>query len=164
MIPELTEKAVQSVGDRTCDTKNQNHRSSISINYLFTAAALMIVGTTGFLVVFVESVLALQGVYEWYPQFVAQQWFIYDELFTIFTFLGLLFGSLTASFILSKRNLTGTLITGLLCTISGASVFVTSLIAPLAVLWRSLLYYCLPVFLAPLVGTMLFYYARLLAR
>jgi len=130
------------------------------LDFLLAAVVLIIVGTAGFLVVFAESVLALQGVYQWYPQFVAQQWFIYDELFTIFTFSGLFFGSLTASLILSSTN--RTLITGLLCTISGASVSVTSLIAPLAVLWKSVLYYFLPLFLAPLVGTLLFYHAKLI--
>jgi len=133
----------------------------ISVYYLFPAAVMMTIGTAGFLVVLVQSVLALQGVYQWYPQFVAQQWFIYDELFTILTFLGLLSGSLTTSLMVSNRNSNGTLITGLLCTISGAGVFVTSLIAPLAVLWESIVYYSMPLFLAPLVGTLLFYYAKL---
>jgi hypothetical protein len=159
MAHASTEKAARPVGDSTCD--QHRDQSTISISYLFTAAVLMIVGTAEFLYVFVESLLALQGVYQWYPQFVAQQWFIYDELFTIFTFSGMLFGSLATSLMLSKRNLTGTLITGFLCTISGASVFVTSLIAPLASLWKSIFYCFLPLFLAPLVGTLLFYYAKL---
>jgi hypothetical protein len=162
MVLALAEKAARPVGDGTRITSNENNQSTISTNYLFTAAVLMIVGTAGFLIVLVESVLALQGVYQWYPQFVAQQWFIYDELFTIFTFFGVLFGLLAASLMLSKRSSTGTLITGLLCTISGASVFVTCLIAPLAVLWKSILYYFLPLFLAPLVGTLLFYYVKLI--
>ena len=160
MFPRLTERATRHVDDSTCDTNNQNNQPSMRLDFLLAAVVLIIVGTAGFLVVFAESVLALQGVYQWYPQFVAQQWFIYDELFTIFTFSGLFFGSLTASLILSSTN--RTLITGLLCTISGASVSVTSLIAPLAVLWKSVLYYFLPLFLAPLVGTLLFYHAKLI--
>jgi hypothetical protein len=161
MASGLTEKAARDVDDNALETDNKN-KYSIYINYVYAAAVMTIAGTVGFLVVFTESVLALQGVYQWYPQFVAQQWFIYDELFTTFTFLGLLFGTLTASLMLSNRNLNGTLITGLLCTISGASVSATSLIAPLAVLWRSVLYYFMPLFLAPLVGTLLFYYAKLI--
>jgi hypothetical protein len=128
---------------------------------LFTAAVLMIISTAEFLYLFVESVLAVQGIYDWYPQFVAQQWFIYDELFTIFTFSGMLLATLATSLMLSKKNSTITLITGLLCTISGASAFVTSLIAPYASLWKSILYYFLPLFMAPLVGTLVFYYAKL---
>jgi len=142
---------------------SEQHRdqSAVSISYLFAAAVLLIIGTAEFLYEFVESLLAVQGVYQWYPQFVAQQWFIYDELFTIFTFLGMLFGSLATALLLSKKNSTATLTTGILCTISGTSVFVISLIAPLASLWKSILNYFLPLFLAPLVGTLLFYYAML---
>jgi hypothetical protein len=161
MASGLTEKAARDVDGRAFETDDQN-KSSIYINYVYAAAVMMIAGTIGFLVVFVESVLALQGVYQWYPQFVAQQWFIYDELFTVFTFLGLFFGTLATLLMLSKRKENGTLITGLLCTVSGASVSATSLIAPLAVLWRSVLYYFMPLFLAPLVGTLLFYHAKLI--
>jgi hypothetical protein len=161
MVPGLTEEATGNVG-RSGSRTNCENESSIGINYFFAATTAMIVGTVGFLVIFVESVLALQGVYQWYPQFVAQEWFIYDELFAIFTFLGLMFGSLTTSLLLFKRNSNGTLTVGLLCTVSGASVFVTSLIAPLAVLWKSVLYYSLPLFFAPLAGTLLFYYTKLI--
>jgi hypothetical protein len=161
MVSGLTEKAVENVGHSGLKATSGNERS-IVINYLFAAAVMMIAGTVGFLVMFVTSVLAVQGVYYWYPQFVAQSWFVYDDLFAIFTFLGLLFGSLTTSLMFLKRNSNATLIVGLLCTVSGASVFVTSLIAPLAVLWKSVLYYFLPLLLAPLAGTLLFYYTKLM--
>jgi hypothetical protein len=121
----------------------------------------MMISTAEFLYIFVESLLAVQGIYQWYPQFVAQQWFIFDALFTIFTFSGMLFGSIATALVLSEKNSTGTLITGLLCTISGASTFATSLIAPQASLWKSILNYFLPLFMAPLVGTLIFYYAKL---
>lgn len=145
------------------ESNHDQHRdqSTVSITYLFTAAVLMMISTAEFLYIFVESLLAVQGIYQWYPQFVAQQWFIFDELFTIFTFSGMLFGSIATALVLSKKSSTGTLITGLLCTISGASAFVTSLIAPQASLWKSILNYFLPLFMAPLVGTLVFYYAKL---
>jgi hypothetical protein len=161
MVPGLTEKALENSGH--CGLKDTGgNEPSIVMSYLFAAAVMIIAGTVGFLVMFVASVLALQGVYYWYPQFVAQSWFIYDELFAIFTFMGLLSGSLTASLMFLKRNLNVTLMVAVLCTVSGASVFVTSLIAPLAVLWKSVLYYFLPLFLAPLAGTVLFYYTKLI--
>jgi len=155
----LIEETVRPVEYGTYD--RHRDQSTVSVICLFTAAALMIVGTAEFLYVFVESLLALQGVYQWYPQFVAQQWFIYDELFTIFTFCGALFGSLAVTLALSGRNLTGTIIAGLLCAISGACVFIISLVAPLGLLWRSILYFFLPLFLLPLVGTLLLYYVKL---
>jgi hypothetical protein len=159
MVRPLTEKASQPFGDNTSGDNNQVSESSVT--HLFVAEVLMIVGTAGFLAVFLESVLALQGIHEWYPQFVVQEWFIYDELFTVFSFLGLLFGSVATALMVSKKNSTQTLVTGLLSTVSGAGVAVTSLIAPLAVLWKSALYYLLPLFLAPLIGTLLFYHTKL---
>jgi hypothetical protein len=127
-------------------------------DFLFLSAVLMIVSSVWFLIIFVKSVQALQGIYSWYPQFVAQSWFIYDELFAVFTFLGLLFGFLSASSMLSNRNPTAALIMGILCVISGASLSILSLIAPLASLENSILYYVLPSFLVPLAGTLLFFY------
>ena len=88
-------------------------------NFLFLSAVLMVIGSVWFLIMFVVSVQALQGIYSWYPQFVAQSWFIYDELFAVFTFLGLLFGFLSAGSMLSNRNSTATFIIGILCVISG---------------------------------------------
>jgi hypothetical protein len=159
MVQASTERPARPVGEST--SEQHRDQSTVSISYLFAAAVLLMIGTAEFLYVFIESLLAVQGVYQWYPQFVAQQWFIYDELFTIFTFSGMLFGSLATALMLSKKNSTATLTTGILCTVSGASVFITSLIAPLASLWKSILNYFLPLFLAPLVGALLFYYAKL---
>lgn len=125
------------------------------------AAVLMIVSSVWFLIMFVTSVQALQGIYRWYPQFVAQSWFIYDELFAVFTLLGLLFGFLSAGFMLSNRNPTAASIIGISCVISGAGLSILSLIAPLAVLSKSILYFLLPSFLLPFAGTLLFsYYIR----
>jgi len=130
-------------------------------DFLFLSAVLMIVSSVWFLVMFVKSVQALQGIYSWYPQLVAQTWFIYDELFAVFTFLGLLFGFISAGSVLSNKNPTVALIIGILCVISGACLSILSLIAPLASLSNSILYYILPSFLIPLAGMLLFtYYAR----
>lgn len=124
---------------------------------IFFASTVMIVATTGSMVVFILSATALLGIYGWYPQFVAQQWFIYDQLLTIFSFLGLLSGALATTCILLKASSKWAVASAMVCTLSGASVFVVSLIQPLALLWQSLLYYFLPLFMAPLTGTLLTY-------
>jgi hypothetical protein len=111
----------------------------------------------GSLVVFILSVVALLGVYGWYPSFVAQQWFIYDEFFAVFSFLGVVFGAFATSFLLSKKSCWGVLASGTACTVSGAGVFVISLIQPLALLWQAITYYFLPLFMAPLIGTLIIY-------
>jgi hypothetical protein len=122
-----------------------------------TPGTLMIVATTASMIIFILSVYALQGIYRWYPQLVAQQWFIYDQLLTAFSFLGLIFGALATALILSKRSFRAAVASATICTLSGASAFVVTLIQPLAVLWESLLYYFLPLFITPLTGTLLTY-------
>jgi hypothetical protein len=118
---------------------------------------LMTVATVGSMVVFILSVIALEGVYSWYPQFVAQQWFIYDELFTVFSLSGLMFGAFATALILYKKSYKGAVASALVCTLSCASVFVVSLVQPLAVLWQSLLYFFVPIFATSLAGAALTY-------
>jgi hypothetical protein len=125
--------------------------------YTNIAGTLMIVATVGSMIIFILSVVALQGIYGWYPQLVAQQWFIYDQLLTAFSFLGLVFGALATALILSNRNHRGAVASAMACTLSGASTFVVTLIQPLAILWQSLLYFLLPLFIPSLTGTLLTY-------
>lgn len=127
------------------------------IVHVTVAETLMIVATLGSTVVFILSMLALQGIYGWYPPFVAQQWFIYDQLFTVFSFLGMVFGAIATSFLLSKKSCWAALASGTACTLSGAGVFVVSLIQPLALLWQAIIYYFLPLFIAPLIGALIIY-------
>jgi hypothetical protein len=131
--------------------------SDRAIVYALVAGTMMIVATLGSLIVFILSVIALLGVYGWYPLFVAQQWFIYDELFTVFSFLGLVFGALATALMFSERSFWGAVASGIACTLSGAGVFVVSLIQPMALLWQAISYYFLPLFMAPLIGTLITY-------
>ena len=112
------------------------------------------------MVIFVLSAIALQGVYSWYPPLVAQQWFIYDQLLTAFSFVELITGALAATLILSKKGFRVAVSLGMICTLSGASAFVVTLIQPGALLSNSILYYFLPLFIAPLAGTLLTYLQR----
>jgi hypothetical protein len=160
MLPASTNTA-RTTDQDTPMTTGLDGNSFSRTNFLFLSAVLMIISSVWCLIMFVVSVQALQGIHSWYPQFYSQSWFIYDELFAVFTFLGLLFGFLSAGFMFSNRNSTATLIIGILCVISGAALSITSLIAPLALLSKSILYYVLPSFLVPLIGTLLFsYYAQ----
>lgn len=124
---------------------------------LQTAGTMIIVATIASLIIFILSANALVGVYRWYPQFVAQQWFIYDQLFTVFSFLGLVFGAFATALISARRNPNGAVGSAMACTLSGAGVFTVSLIQPLAVLWQSVLYYLPLLFIIPMIGTSLTY-------
>jgi hypothetical protein len=119
------------------------------------AITMMIVATVASMVLFILSVTALEGIYGWYPQFVAQEWFIYDQLLTVFSFIGMASGTAATVLILSRKSYVGATASAIVCTLSGAGVLVVSLIQPLAVLWQSVLYYLFPFFAAPLTGTLL---------
>ena len=159
MLPASTD-TTRTAYENITMTTSLDRNSFSRTDFLFLSAVLMIISSVWSLIMFVTSVQALQGIYSWYPQFVAQGWFIYDELFAVFTLLGLLFGFLSAGSMLSNRNSTATLMIGILCVVSGAALSITSLIAPMAQLWKSVLQYFLLSFLVPLTGTLLFrYYA-----
>jgi hypothetical protein len=130
---------------------------SARIEYMYIASMMMIVATVDSLIIFILSIAALRGIYGWYPQFVAQQWFIYDQLLTVFSFLGMASGASATVLILSKRSYVVAVSSAFVCIVSGASILVISLIQPLALLWESILYYFLPLFVAPLTGTLLIY-------
>jgi len=125
-----------------------------------TAGGLMVAATIASTVIFILSAYALQDIYNWYPQVVAQGWFIFDELLAGFSFLELMFGALAATLIRLKRSLRVAVAAGIMCTLSDASAFVVALIQPGAVLWVSLLFYFLPLFVTPLAGTVLTYLRR----
>jgi hypothetical protein len=135
-----------SISDATAKTAQPN-----------PAGTLMIVATAASTVIFILSAYALQDIYRWYPRLVAQQWFIYDQLLTAFSFLGLLFGALAASLIWSKRSFRLAVALGTICTLCGLSASIVTLIEPLAVLWQSLILFFLPLFITPLSGTLLTY-------
>jgi sterol desaturase/sphingolipid hydroxylase (fatty acid hydroxylase superfamily) len=121
------------------------------------AGSLMIVATTASMVIFILSAYALQDIYRWYPRVVAQQWFIYDQLLTAFSFLGLIFGALATSLLWSKRSFRATVTLATICTLCGLGASIVTLIEPLAVLWESIVFYFLPLFITPLTGTLLAY-------
>ena len=157
MTPQHTENSKPASIRPTRVHHQDTHDLALTIAHTYFVGAMMIVATAGSTIIFILSVAALQGIYGWYPQFVAQQWFMYDQLLTAFSFLGLMFGALATALILSRRSHRGAVASATACTLSGASTFVISLIQPLAVWWQSLLYYFLPLFIAPLAGTLLTY-------
>jgi hypothetical protein len=138
-----------------CAYEKHGFGLDVETAHTLIAGTMMIVATVGSMVVFILSVIALEGIYSWYPQFVAQQWFMYDQLFTAFSFSGLIFGAIATTLISSKKSFRGAVASAMVCTLSGAGTFVVSLVQPLAVLWQSLTYFFLPLFIAPLAGTLL---------
>lgn len=129
-------------------------------SYMQSAETLMVGAAIGFTVMLIISIIAIVNVYKWYPPFVVQEWFIYDQLFTAISFVGIIFGALAAALISKRKHSNGALVSATACTLSGASIFIISLIQPLAILWQSIVFFLLPLFTVPLVGTALTYWRK----
>jgi len=119
------------------------------------AGTLFIVSAVASLIFFIQSVRALVQIYSWYPQSVAQSWIIYDQTLTVFSFTGLLFGFSAGILSLSRKSYKWTMISAILCTVSGAGAWMLSMVIPYWYWSYSLLFYFLPVFLTALVGTLM---------
>lgn len=155
MILEGTKRRKRVLVDGVCCADRKGGSSlAPSIAQVYISGTMTIVATVASLILMIEATAALLGIYGWYPQFAAQQWFLYDELLTSSSALQLASGAVATALMLSRRSYLVAMASAILCTLSGASSFVISLIQPMAVLWESLLYYLLPLFIAPLAGTL----------
>jgi len=121
------------------------------------AGALLIVAGAASFIFLVLSIRALYMLYNWYPATVAETWILYAQMLTGFSFTGFLFGLISSSLALARRNYRLTMIFSLLCTASGAGAWIESMIIPLANLWYSFLLYFLPSFTTALIATILIY-------
>lgn len=121
------------------------------------AGILMIVAAVASLILAALSIQALLQIYDWYPRLVAQNWFFYDQLLTLFSCIELPVGLAAATLSLCRKSYRMTIIAALLCTLAGAATWATSMIIPDRRLLNSVLYYFLPTFLPPLVATLLIY-------
>lgn len=125
-----------------------------------TGGTLMIVAAVAYLVFFVLSFRALLNIYNWYPPLVAQSWFVYDQMFTIFSFIGLVFGLLAAILSLTRKSYKLTVASAVLCTLSGGGIWIVSLVIPHSDVVQSLLLYFFPLFATSFVGTVLIFFRK----
>jgi hypothetical protein len=121
---------------------------------------LMIAAAVASLVFFVLSVRALLNIYDWYPALVAQSWFIYDQMFAFFSFIGLLSGLSAAIFSLTRKNYNLAIVSGLLCTFSGGGVWIISMIIPHSNVLQAVFFYFLPLLAPSFVGTALIFFRK----
>jgi hypothetical protein len=125
---------------------------------LSSAAVLLLAAAGGSIVFLVLSVTALFSVFQWYPPFVAGELFFYDKLFTAFAFAESVFGVGASVLTFLRRRYRVAFVAAFCCMISATGLLTTSLIQPFAVLWQSVLFYFMPLFLPPLIATLLVYY------
>lgn len=119
------------------------------------AGVLMLIAACGFFIVFVISAAALLQISSWYPPLVAQKWFLYDEVFTVFCLCGFMTAVVAAAIIFARKFYRPTMALVVLSALLGACVWVTSMIIPEYRLMYSILYYFLPMVLSPLIGILL---------
>lgn len=140
-----------------CPYCGQGIKPSARSTQVSVAGAFMIVAATGSLIFLILSLQALLNIYSWYPPLVAQSWFIYDQMLTISTFTELLFGLIAAVFSLSRKSYRWTMISSILCTLSGCVSWTISTIIPHSNVVQSFLYYFMPLLMPPLVATILIF-------
>jgi hypothetical protein len=78
-------------------------------------------------------------------------------MLTMLTLAGFLFGFSSGMLSLSRRNYRLTMLSALLCTLSGGGAWLVSMVIPYSYAWYSFLFYFLPVLLTALIGTLLIY-------
>lgn len=122
--------------------------------------SLMIVAAVANLIFLVFSLRALANIYSWYPPLVAQVWFVYDQILTVFSFTGVLFGLSAAIFSLTRKSYKWTIAFAVLCTLSGGGAWIISMIIPHSNVVQSLLYYFLPLLTTPFIGTVLIFFRK----
>ena len=132
-------------------------KPSAKTTQVWAGGSLMIASTVISLIFLILCIKALVEIYSWYPPGVAQLWVLYDQVLTIFSFTGFLFGFSASVLSLTRKSYRWTMISAIFCTLSGAGAWIISMIIPFANMWYSFFYYFLPLFVMPLTGTALIY-------
>lgn len=116
---------------------------------------LMIATSICSLTLLILSVNALVQIYNWVPRLVAQKWFIYGQLLTVMSVVAFVSAAVAAALTMKRKNYRLTIIAGFVCTFSGLAMYALSVIIPDFNPLNSFVYYFLPLFVAPLIGTLL---------
>jgi len=121
---------------------------------------LMIAAGVAALTLSLLCVRALVEIGNWYPQLVVLSWFSYVQLLTVFSLFELVSSLSVAVLSLTRKTYVWTMILAVLATFSGTGAWLISMIVPNSRLLDSILYYFLPMLLAPLAATVLIYPRR----
>jgi hypothetical protein len=119
------------------------------------AGVLMIAVAISSFILLIMSINGLAEIYTWVPRLVAQGWFIYGQSLTILSAVGFIAASTAAALSLKRKSYVWTVVSALASTLLGLATFAVSVIIPDFNLKNSFFYYFLPLFLTPLIGTLL---------
>ena len=132
-------------------------KPSAKTTQVWVGGTAMIIASVASLIFFILSINALIGIYSWYPPGVAQIWIVYDQMLTIFSFMGFLFGLSAGILSLTRRRYKLTMMFAIMCTLSGACAWIVSMVIPFASMWYSFYNYFLPLVVLPAAGTALIF-------
>jgi hypothetical protein len=132
-------------------------QSSARTTQVSSGATLIIVATVASLIHFILSIKALANIYLWYPPTVAEGWVPYDKMLLALSFTGFLGGISAGALSLARKRYRWTMASAVLCTLSGAGAWITSIIIPFADWGYSTFYFFLPMFVPAIIGTLLIY-------
>lgn len=135
-------------------------KASARSTQVLVGGALMMVATMANLIFLVFALQALMNIYSWYPLLVAQFWFSYDQIFTMFFLTGVLFGFSAIILSLTRKRYRWTMVSSLLCTLSGGGAWIISMIIPHSNIMQSLLYYFFPLLATPSIGAVLIFFRK----
>ena len=115
----------------------------------------MIVTAIGSLTLLILCINALVQIYGWFPRLVAQKWFIFGQLLAVISFVAFVSAASAAALTLGRKNYRLTIISAFVCTFSGLATYTISVIIPDFNSMNSFIYYFLPLFVTPFIGTLL---------
>lgn len=130
-------------------------KPSAATQQVSVAGVLMGVTATGSLILMILSINALTQIYNWVPRLVAQKWFIFGQLLTSISLVAFVSAAAAAVLTLERKNYRMTMVSALVCTFSGLATYVVSVIIPDFNPLNSFVYYFLPLFVTPLIGSLL---------
>jgi hypothetical protein len=107
------------------------------------------------LVLLILSINALVQIYNWVPRLAAQKWFIYGQLLAVMSLVALVSAAAAAALTMGRKNYRWTIVSALVSTFSGLVAYAVSVVIPDFNSLNSFVYYFLPLFLTPLIGTLL---------
>ena len=124
---------------------------------VYVASFLLLITCASSIVFLILSTRALLYVFTWYPSSVAQEYYIYIQILLVLSLCQLFFGVFGATFSYRRLNYKWALASTAFCAFLGGGVWVITLIVPRFPLWSSILFYFLPQFVPPLIGTILLF-------
>jgi hypothetical protein len=122
---------------------------------VYAASLLLLAACTSSGIFIILSTRALLYISTWYPQLVAQTFYVHSQMLLILSLGALVSGSVSVFISYRRLNYRWAIASATACTLCAGAIWVATLLVPWYPLWSSIVYYFLPQFLPPLVGTLL---------